>query len=181
MSADTATPAKLRVIVSEAELRARIEALAAELERDFAGRAPLLVVIAEGARRFGDALARGLEARGAAPDVLVVRARRTSGTSLGAVQVEDVESTSFAARDVLIVDDIADEGRTIEAVSARVRSGKPHSLRVAVLVSKPARRRVELTLDYVGFEVPDAWIVGFGMDLDQAYRELDHLAIVEPG
>ncbi len=180
MPADAGPPPKLRVIFSEAEVRASIDALVGQLARSFAGRSPLLVVIAEGARRFGRELTRGLEARGAAPEVLEVRARRTSGSELREVEVESVDPQAFAGRDVVVVDDIADEGRTIAAVSELVRGGEPRSLSVAVLVSKPSRRRVELALDYVGFEAPDAWIVGYGMDLDGEYRDLDYLATVEP-
>ena len=77
------------------------------------------------------------------------------------------------------LDDIADEGRTLEAVTERVRAGGPRSLRTAVLVSKLSRRRVPLELDHVGFEVARGWVVGYGMDLDDAYRDLDWLGVVE--
>jgi hypoxanthine phosphoribosyltransferase len=114
------------------------------------------------------------------PQVLEVRARRTTrGTQLGQVQLDPVGEGVFARRDVVILDDIADEGRTMEAVQARVLREGPSSLRIAVLVSKLARRRVDLQLDYVGFELEDGWVVGFGMDLDGVYRDLDALAIVE--
>lgn len=158
---------------------ARIDALAGELAAALPSRAPLLVVIAEGARRFAARLARGLEARGLAPEPLEVRARRSQGTTLGEVVLDACEPERFRARDVVITDDIADEGRTLEAVTALVRSGGPRSLRTAVLVSKPSRRRVALQLDHVGFEVGEGWIVGYGMDLDGAYRELDWLGVLE--
>ena len=92
--------------------------------------------------------------------------------------LDGVERT-LSAEDVLITDDIADEGRTLEAVTALVRSGAPRTVRTAVLVSKPTRRRVALALDHVGFEVGEGWIVGYGMDLDGAYRELDWLGVLE--
>ena len=176
---DPAVPPKLRVLIPEGQVRARIDALVAELARDFAARRPLLVLIAEGALRFGHELASGLELLGVTPDVVVVRARRTQGTELRQVEVEDFDAEAFGGRHVLIVDDIADEGRTMTAVVRLVESGAPRSLALAVLVSKPSRRLEKLVLDYVGFEVPDAWIVGFGMDLDDDYRDLDHLALVE--
>ena len=157
----------------------RIDALAAELTRALEGRSPLLVVIAEGARRFAARLARGLEARGVAPERLEVRARRSHGTELREVVLEGCDVRAFRDRDVVITDDIADEGRTLEAVGALVRTGAPRSLRIAVLVSKPGRRRVALQLDHVGFEVGNGWIVGYGMDLDGAYRELDWLGVLE--
>ena len=81
---------------------------------------------------------------------------------------------------MLVVDDIADEGRTLQAVIERAQEAKPRSLRVAVLVSKHERRRVGIPLDYVGFEVESGWVVGLGMDLDGRHRELDSLAIAAP-
>ena len=95
------------------------------------------------------------------------------------MQIEEVDTAQFAGRHVLLVDDIADEGKTLEAVSSLVRAGNPRSLRVAVLVSKQGRRIVNLNLDYVGFHLDEGWVVGFGMDLDGRFRELDHLAVVE--
>ena len=157
----------------------RIDALAAELARALEGRAPLVVVIAEGARRFAARLAQGLEVRGITPDRLEVRARRSHGTELREVVLDGCDPSVFRGRDVVITDDIADEGRTLEAVGALVRLGAPRSVRIAVLVSKPVRRRVPLQLDHVGFEVGSGWIVGYGMDLDGAYRDLDWLGVIE--
>jgi hypoxanthine phosphoribosyltransferase len=152
----------------------RIDALAGELARALAGREPLLVVIAEGARRFAAALALGL-----APQQTEVRARRSTGTRLRDVELEDFDPSAFRDRDVVITDDIADEGRTLAAVTELVRSGAPRSVRSAVLVSKPARRRTPVTLEHVGFEVGLGWVVGYGMDLDGAFRELDWLGVIE--
>jgi hypoxanthine phosphoribosyltransferase len=157
----------------------RIDALAAEVAAALAGRTPLVVVIAEGARRFAARLARGLEARGFAPERTEVRAQRSHGTELREVVLDGCDASVFSGREVIITDDIADEGRTLEAVGALVRSGAPRSVRVAVLVSKPVRRRVPVQLDHVGFEVGSGWIVGYGMDVDGLYRELDWLGVLE--
>jgi hypoxanthine phosphoribosyltransferase len=173
-----AAPA-LREIVPAGEVRARIANLAAEIARDFAGKLPLFVVIAEGARRFADALKIALTGRGLAVDTLVVLARRTKGTDLVDVVVDDFDAKRCTGRDLLVVDDIADEGRTLTAVLARARSVRPASVKTAVLVSKHSRRCMPVALDYVGFDVADGWVLGFGMDLDGKYRELDHLAVVD--
>jgi hypoxanthine phosphoribosyltransferase len=157
----------------------RIDALAAELASALEGRSPLVVVIAEGARRFAARLALGLEARGFTPERTEVRAQRSHGTELREVVLDGCDATVFRGREVVITDDIADEGRTLEAVGALVQSGAPRSVRVAVLVSKPVRRRVPVQLDHVGFEVGNGWIVGYGMDLDGAFRELDWLGVLE--
>jgi hypoxanthine phosphoribosyltransferase len=170
----------LREIVSAERVRARVADLVADLARDYAGSRLAFVVIAEGARRFADALVVGLRARGIEPEVHVLRVRRTRGQKLEDVRLDPDGSPDVEGRDVLVVDDIVDEGRTLEAVLERIERGGPRSLRVAVLVSKRARRIVPVDLDYIGFEVDDGWVVGLGMDLDGAYRDLDHIAIAEP-
>jgi hypoxanthine phosphoribosyltransferase len=173
------TPRRLREIVSAQQLHDRIEELGESLSRDYADRTPVVVVIAEGARRLADALVEQMCGRGIQPEVVVLRASRTRGTALLDVRVQSAEPGAFLGRDVLIVDDIADEGRTLEAVAARVRAAEPRSLKTLVLVSKLGQRKVEIPLDYVGFEIDRGWVVGFGMDLDEEYRDLDHLAVLE--
>jgi hypoxanthine phosphoribosyltransferase len=173
------TDVVLREIFSADQVRKRIDELVEELYRDYADTPACFVVIAEGARRFAAALVEGLEARFVMPSVVFLRATRTRGSNLGEVQVESVDPSEFEDRDVLIIDDIADEGRTLEAVWSLVQEGDPRSLRAAVLVSKAARRKVSLPIRYQGFPVKTGWIVGYGMDLDGRYRDLDHLAVVE--
>ncbi len=170
---------ELREIVSAEAVKARIKELGDRLYRDYADTPAVFVVIAEGARRFADTLVHGLVSRNVQPEVIFLRAWRTAGSTLGEVQVQGVDPVAFEDRDVLILDDIADEGRTLEAVSAVVEEGEPRSQRVAVLVSKLSRRKVDIPLDYVGFEVEDGWVVGFGMDLDERYRDLDYLAVAD--
>lgn len=174
-----AAPA-LREIHSAEEVRARIDELAERLSGDYPDELPLFVGIAEGARNFTDLVVAALERRGRSVDVAWVRARRTHGTELGEVEVEPLQGTAPGERSVLLLDDIADEGRTLEAVCERLRRERVRSVRIAVLVSKHERRRVHVPLDYVGFEVPAGWVVGVGMDLDGDYRDLDALAVVVP-
>lgn len=172
---------ELKVVHGAEQVAARIDMLAGEIAaRHRAGRPPVLVVIAEGARRFALALERGLRERGLAPEALAIRVRRSAGgTALGALQAEALDCGRVAGREVLIVDDIADEGLTMREVERQVLACGAAAIERAVLVSKPARRQVQLRLDYVGFEIADGWVVGYGMDLDGAYRELDFLAIAE--
>jgi len=169
----------LREIHSAQEVQARIDLLAERMLEDYAGQSPLFVVIAEGARTFSGELLRRLATRGLEPEVMFLRASRTQGSSLVQVRVEPVDPERFRNRDVVIVDDIADEGRTLEAVLQIVCRDGPRTLRVAVLVSKSGQRRVKIPIDYVGFELKDGWVVGVGMDLGDRFRDLDYLAIVE--
>jgi hypoxanthine phosphoribosyltransferase len=170
----------VRVVHGAEEVARRIDELAGRIAARHAHEVPLLVVIAEGARRFAEALARGLRARGIEPELVWVRVRRSArGSTLGPPVAEQLDPRGLAGRAVLIVDDIADEGLTLQEVERQVARSGARSIERAVLVSKLGRRRVRLALDYVGFELDDGWVVGFGMDLDGAYRELDYLAIAE--
>ena len=172
-------PATLRELISAGRVRGRIHQLALRMAGDYAGAAFSLVVIAEGARRFAEALVAELRAEGVNPEVSQLRVRRTRGMRLEGVRVLESGLPSLKDRDVLVVDDIIDEGRTLEAVVGMIEKGSPRSVRVGVLVSKLARRATAVPLDYVGFEVDDGWIVGLGMDLDGRYRELDYIAVAE--
>ena len=169
----------LRELIPVGRVRRRIHELALRMAGDYAGAPFTLVVIAEGARRFAEALVAGLLAEGVNPEVAQLRVRRTRGRQLEGVRVLESDLPSLEDRDVLVVDDIVDEGRTLEAVVAMLEKGSPRSVRVGVLVSKLARRATAVPLDYVGFEVDDGWIVGLGMDLDGRYRELDYIAVAE--
>jgi hypoxanthine phosphoribosyltransferase len=169
----------LREIHSAPEVQARIDALAERMLRDYAGRSPVFVVIAEGARRFAGELVERLEAQSMRPEVVFLRASRTRGSNLVPVQVEPMDPSRFTGREVLIVDDVADEGRTLEAVARLVEGGEPRTLRVAVLVRKDPERAIKIAIDYVGFELKEGWVVGMGMDLDDRFRDLDYLAVAK--
>jgi len=159
-------------------VRARIAELAARLARDYAHSPLTLVCILEGARRFADALSAELARHRVVPERIDVRARRTRGMRLEPVEIEGFEPDRLAGRDVLVLDDIADEGATLRAVLDIAALGEPRSLRCAVLVDKRERRRAAVTPDYAGFVVDSGWVIGFGMDLDGAYRELDYIGVV---
>ena len=162
------------------QVRARIIELAAEISRKKRDPAPCLCIIAEGARRFGGELARALQERGLESDAIEIRARRTRGQVLLPVELDGPPPEHFEGRDVLVLDDIADEGRTLKAVISYIESGKPSRVETAVLIDKRERRVEDIRLDYVGFEVAAGWVIGFGMDLEGRYRDLDEISILVP-
>ena len=164
---------------SEAEVATRVAELAAAIRRDYAD-APLVVVcIAEGARRFVDDLFKhwARDTPPFVPERVDVRASRTEGTSLGPVTVQGLDPEQLEDRDVLAIDDIADQGATLRAIAELAAIGEPRSLRMAVLVDKRESRRAPLALDYVGFTLERGWAVGYGMDFDGAHRELDWIGV----
>ena len=136
-----------------------------------------MICIAEGARRFTDDLLARLAPRGVRPERLDVRARRSAGTALGPVAIDPFDPDPLEGRDVLVIDDIADEGATLRAVLEIAALGEPRCLKTAVLIDKRERRREPVALDYVGFTIERGWVVGYGMDLDGAYRELDWIGV----
>jgi hypoxanthine phosphoribosyltransferase len=166
-------------LISADAIRARIAELAAQLARDYAHAPLTLVCILEGARRFTDALAIELAKRRVAPARVDVRVRRTQGTRLEPVSIERFDPEALAGCDVLVLDDIADEGATLRAVLDIAALGEPRSLRSAVLVDKCERRVAAIKPDYAGFTVESGWVVGFGMDLDGEYRELDFIGVLK--
>ena len=169
---------RVRELFPADAVRRRVAELARQLARDYAGGPFVIVCIDRGAARFVAALVEAFAGPGARPEVRHVRARRTEGQELRAVEVESFDPAGFEDRDVLVVDDIADEGATLRAVQELVAEAEPRSLRSAVLVDKRESRREPLRLDYVGFVVERGWVVGFGMDLDGCYRDLDFVGVV---
>jgi len=165
-------------LFSAEAIRARIRALAAEIARDYAHAPVTLVCILEGARRFTDELIPELAKLRVAVERIDVRARRTRGTRLEPVQIEGFDPERLGGRDVLVIDDIADEGATLRALLEIAALGEPRSLHCAVLVDKRERRRSGIAPTYAGFVVASGWVVGFGMDIDGEYRGLDYIGVL---
>ena len=171
-------PPRIEPLFSAATVQTRVDELAARIAQDYHGSPLTLICVAEGARRFTDDLLARLAMRGLRPERLDVRARRSTGTSLGSITIDPFDPDPLEGRDVLVVDDIADEGTTLRALLEIVALGEPRSLRTAVLLDKSERRRDPVALDYVGFRVERGWVVGYGMDLAGAYRELDWIGVL---
>ncbi|MEE8580685.1 MAG: phosphoribosyltransferase family protein [Myxococcota bacterium] len=170
---------QIRSLFSAVEVENRVAELAEQLYRDYADSPLAILAIAEGAVRFTEALVGALAGRGLRPHVQTVQARRTSGTEIGAVQIESFDVATLDDCDVLVVDDVADEGRTLRAVLELVSLSDCRSVKTAVLVNKRNSRREPIQLDYVGFEVESGWVVGFGMDIDGELRDLDEIGVVD--
>lgn len=167
-----------RPLVPAPLLRARIAELADAIAQESEGRPLHIFCVLMGARRFADDLARLLAARGVALTRGDLRVRRSQGTRLGPPVVEDFDFRRLAGRDVLLVDDVADEGVTLWELCERMRAGGVRSLRVCVLFDKEQPRPFPLSLDYVGFRASsENWLIGYGMDVNDVYRELDWVGV----
>lgn len=168
----------IRPLFSSEQVEARIDEIAQRLYRDYADSPLSLLCIDQGARRFVEALTERLGQRNVTCDIHYIRARRTKAMALSSVQIDSFDASVLDGRDVLVVDDIADEGATLRAILELVEFAEARSIRTAVLIDKREHRREAIRLDYVGFVVERGWVVGYGMDVDGEFRDLDEIGIV---
>jgi hypoxanthine phosphoribosyltransferase len=165
------------VLVSSADLHRRIRELAAEIDRDYADRDLVLVGILKGAVMFMADLMRAI-AIPCEVDFMAVSSYGSATDSSGVVRILKDLDTPIAARDVLIVEDIIDSGLTLNYLLRNLRARDPGSLEVCALLTKPERRRVDLPVRYVGFEIPHCFAIGYGLDHAQRHRNLDYVAVL---
>jgi hypoxanthine phosphoribosyltransferase len=163
------------VLVEADELQQRVAEIAEEVNRDYEGRDLLLVAILKGAVPFLADLMRHLRIP-CELDFMAVSSYGSATDSSGVVRILKDLDTSIAGRDVLIVEDIIDSGLTLHYLLRSLRAREPASLEVCALLTKPERRRVDLPIRYVGFEIPNRFAIGYGLDYGERFRNLTHVA-----
>jgi hypoxanthine phosphoribosyltransferase len=164
------------ILISENALKARVDAMARAIATDTPDGEPLSVIaLMDGAFMFAGDLVRRLPMPVRMAMVPVISVDRGGDPTKLALP----DGFPVAGTDVIVVEDILDTGRTLLALKNHLGAMQPRSLRIAVLLDKPARRAVPLTPDYVGFQVPDRWIVGYGLDADGLYRNLPYISYLE--
>ena len=171
----------LKVLIECQQVERRIGELAQELAADYARSSPLFIGLLNGAVQFMMALIDRLpEELLAQLDYDFIGVSSYQGSeSTGQIKLTKDLVVAAAGRDVLIVDGIVDTGRSLDFVMSMIESRQPLSLRACTLLNKPARREFPVPIEYCGFEIEDAFIVGYGMDCDQRYRALRHIAVIE--
>ena len=167
-----------RVLISETELRALIAVLGAEIGRVLAGVVPVLVGVLQGAFLFMADLIRAVP-MDVTTDFIGVASYSVGTRSSGQVRLTSDLSMPIEGRRVVIVEDIVDTGLTLTYLKRTLEARHPATLRVCVLVDKIERRKVEVALDYVGFTIPNVFVVGYGFDHQGLYRNLPHVAALE--
>jgi hypoxanthine phosphoribosyltransferase len=170
-------PALGETLVSAEDLQRRVEELSAEISRDYEGRDLVMIGVLKGAVLFLGDLMRNLTVP-CEIDFMAVSSYGSSTDSSGVVRILKDLDASIEGRDVLIVEDIIDSGLTLQYLLRNLRARSPRSLEVCALLTKPERRRVELPIRYVGFEIPDRYVVGYGLDYAQKYRNLEYVAVL---
>jgi hypoxanthine phosphoribosyltransferase len=166
------------VLVGAADLERRVAELGAEISRDYEGRDLFLVGVLKGAVVFIADLMRHLTVP-CEVDFMAVSSYGSATDSSGVVRILKDLDASISGRDVLIVEDIIDSGLTLQYLLRNLRAREPRSLEVCSLLTKPERRRVDLPTRYVGFEIPNKFVVGYGLDYAQHHRNLREIAVLE--
>ena len=166
-----------RVLITERELARRIRSLAREIERDFHGREMVVVALLNGTVMFLADLMRHLSLPLRLDFISV--SSYGSGTDPGDPVFNGELRLDVRGRDVLLVDDILDTGKTLNRVLPKLRRLKPRRIKVCVLLDKPDRRVENVKADYVGFQIPDDFVVGYGLDFAERYRNLPFVAVLE--
>lgn len=163
-----------RILMTEEEIKATVDRLAAQINADYQGKRLLVVGILKGAILFYSDLVRALDI----PvhfDFMAVSSYGASTHSTGAVRILKDLDTSIENEHVLIVEDIVDSGLTLSYLLKNLNQRKPASLAVCCLMDKPSRRQVDISPNYVGMEIPDAFAVGYGLDYNESYRNLPYI------
>jgi hypoxanthine phosphoribosyltransferase len=163
------------VLVEEAALRARVEALGVEISRDYAGRDLLLVGVLKGAVFFMADLMRELSIP-CEIDFMAISSYGAGTDSSGVVRILKDLDTPIEGRDVLIVEDIVDSGLTLQYLLRNLGARDPASLEVCALLTKPERRKAEVPIRYTGFEIPNRFAIGYGLDHAERWRNLPYVA-----
>ncbi len=167
-----------RVLITEDRIAGRVEALAREIERDFAGRDLAVVALLNGTVMFLADLIRHLSLP-LRLDFIGVSSYG-AGTESGELVFTKELRLDVRGRDVLLVDDILDTGKTLSQVLGKLRALKPRRIRTCVLLDKPARRTEKVQADYEGFEIPNFFVVGYGLDFAERYRNLPFIGVLHP-
>jgi hypoxanthine phosphoribosyltransferase len=166
------------ILVSEEDLERRVAELGVEISRDYAGRDLLLIGVLKGAVPFLADLMRTLEVD-CEVDFMAVSSYGSATDSSGVVRILKDLDASIEGRDVLLVEDIIDSGLTLHYLLKNLKARGPASLEVCALLTKPDRRRVDLPIRYVGFEIPNRFVIGYGLDHAQRYRNLRYVAVLD--
>lgn len=169
---------KVRVMIPEEQVNHRIKEIADQISKEFAGKSVHLICILKGSVFFTCELAKRLTIP-ATLDFMSVSSYGSETVSSGRVRILKDLDESIQGRNVIIIEDIIDSGRTLSYLKDLLAARMPESLSICTLLDKPERREIEVDVNYVGFVIPDEFVVGYGLDYDQLYRNLPYVGVVE--
>lgn len=167
-----------RPIVTQEEMRARIRELGKQITADYTGKDLVLVGVLKGAYAFYADLARAIRIP-IRVDFLLVTSYGSRAKTSGKVKIVTELTEDIKGKDVLLVEDIVDSGLTVQYLVKALAKKKPRSIKVCTLLSKPERRTIDVAIEYEGFKIPNKYVVGYGLDYQQKYRNLPYLAVLD--
>jgi len=165
------------ILKSEAEVDARIKQMGEQISREYAGKQIHLICVLKGGSFFMCELAKRITVP-VSLDFMSVSSYGSDTKSSGVVKIVKDLDESIQGKDVLVVEDIIDSGRTLSYLMEMLRDRKPASLKLCTLLDKPSRRVISVDVDYTGFQIPDEFVVGYGLDYDQRYRNLPYIGVI---
>ena len=169
---------RIEVLLSEEEVDAKIKEIGEQISKDYEGKQVHLVCVLKGGSFFMCELAKRITVP-ISLDFMSVSSYGGDTKSSGVVKIVKDLDEPLQGKDVLVVEDIVDSGRTLSYLLEMLRDRKPNSLKLCTLLDKPDRRVVEVAVDYTAFQIPDEFVVGYGLDYDQRYRNLPYIGVVE--
>lgn len=167
------------ILFSEEALRQRVSELAAQIDRDYAGKEPLLISILRGSFVFMADLVRSITLP-CTVDFMAVSSYGSGTVSSGQVKIVKDLSEPIEGKDILVVEDILDSGNTLSYLFKLLDARHPASIRLCTLLDKPERRTKPVAVQYTGFTIPDEFVVGYGLDYDEKYRNLPYIGVLKP-
>ncbi len=170
-----------KVLIEEHTLQKRIHELGQQITQDYDGKQDLLLIcVLKGGVLFLTDLMRSIDIPHSVDFMAVSSYGANARQSTGAVRIEMDLHTDIANRNLLIVEDIIDSGHTLNYIMRSLEARQPASIKICTLLSKPERREVNIDVDYIGFEIPNEFVFGYGLDLDEYYRDLPFIGVVRP-
>ena len=169
---------RIRVLLTEEAVDARIREIGEQISRDYEGRQVHLVCVLKGGSFFMCELAKRITVP-VSMDFMSVSSYGSATKSSGVVKIVKDLDEPLRGKDVIVIEDIVDSGRTLSYLIELLRDRQPASVSLCTLLDKPDRRVVDVDVDYTGFQIPDEFVVGYGMDYDQKYRNLPYIGVVE--
>lgn len=168
-----------KILLDEAQIKERVSQLGQQITQDYKGESILMVGILKGAMIFLADLVRNIEVT-TYFDFMAVSSYGAGTVSSGAVRILKDLDKSIEGRHVIIVEDIVDTGLTLQYLVENMKSRRPASLKICTLLDKPSRRKVKVDIDYNGFAIPDEFVIGYGLDYNEKYRNLPYIAVLKP-
>ena len=168
---------KVRIMISEEDVDKRIQEIGDQISKDYAGKQVHLVCVLKGGVFFMCELAKRISVP-VSMDFMAISSYGSDTKSSGVIKIVKDLDESITGKDVLVVEDIVDSGRTLSYLLDMLKDRKPNSLRLCTLLDKPERRVVDVNVDYTGFQIPDEFVVGYGLDYAQKYRNLPYVGVV---